>query len=474
MLKYVRARGRAGWLIVVGAFVAACSEHVLEGTPAGDGPGGERQNDDASGRAIGGWARRGEGGPGAALALDASIPGYGAAGDAASSDGETSVEDPADSGDASVDVPIDTAPPFVSYDINQVLTTGQSLAVGAMGDPVLSPTQPFDNLMFGSGVYGWEFGLWELLPLVEDWHETMSSGFANHVSLTSQTDFSRPHTMLVSIHAAGGTPYSGIKKGTFFYDLGIKQAAAGHARAADLGKTHVVRAVTIVHGESDAAENNTHYADDMIEFQKDYETDVTAATGQSLPIPLIQTQMSAIQECTIPLQQLDAHLRAPGKVILVGPKYHLPYADPLHLTNHGYFHMGEDYAKVYRRVILEGGTWEPLRPKSITRSGDTITVVYYVPAPPLAIDDTLVPATPGRGFVFTDGTDSPPTVTSVSVVAPDTVRIVLSQAPAGPGTLSYALATDPPRGNIRDSDATPSRGGYALYNWSVQFRSAVP
>ena len=34
--------------------------------------------------------------------------------------------------------------------------------------------------------------------------------------------------------------------------------------------------------------------------------------------------------------------------------------------------------------------------------------------------------------------------------------------------------TSGPRGNLRDSDATPSRNGYALYNWCIHFDEAVP
>ena len=38
--------------------------------------------------------------------------------------------------------------------------------------------------------------------------------------------------------------------------------------------------------------------------------------------------------------------------------------------------------------------------------------------------------------------------------------------PAGPTTGA--------RGNLRDSDATPSRHGYPLFNWAVHFDEPVP
>jgi hypothetical protein len=331
--------------------------------------------------------------------------------------------------------------------------------------------------MFTSGVLAESAE--DFAPLVEgdvEDVETMSSGLANHVAGAAASDprLRIDHRILVSVHGLGSTDYAGLKKGTGAYARGMEQVAGGRDRARALGKSYVVRAVTVVHGESDHYLGNTHYADDVIEWQSDYETDVKALTGQSQSVPLLHTQVSSVSNSVIPLAQLEAHLRAPGKVILVGPKYHLPYADGLHLTAEGYRHMGEDYAKVYRRVVLEEQPWEPLRPKTIVRSGDTITITFHVPSPPLAIDTTLVSDPGSYGFGFTDGSSSPPTIVSVALAGPDSVRVRLSSMP-GPGArLSYARRYGATRGNLRDSDATPSRHGYPLYNWCVHFDEPVP
>jgi hypothetical protein len=246
-----------------------------------------------------------------------------------------------------------------------------------------------------------------------------------------------------------------------------------------------VRAVTSVHGESDSLAGSTTYQADIIQWQADYERDVRALTGQTLGIPMFHTQNSQQAGSRIPLDMLAAHVAAPGKVILVGPKYHLPYSDGTHLTTPGYQHLGEDYAKAYRRVVLEGGRWEPVRPKSITRKGAEITIVFHVPAPPLALDTTLVAATPHYGFDYVDDATAPgapaqggqsPTVSSVAVIAPDTVRLTLTAPPTVPGRIRYgiaSLAPDGPRGNLRDSDATRSRFGFDLFNWGVQFEAEI-
>ena len=182
----------------------------------------------------------------------------------------------------------------------------------------------------------------------------------------------------------------------------------------------------------------------------------------------------------IPAAQLAAHVNAPGKIVLVGAKYHLPYVvDGVHLSNEGYRHMGEDYAKVYRHVILEGKTWEPLRPKTVARAGAVITVKMHVPAPPLVMDTTLVSDPGNKGFEWAGAE----TIASVAISGPDTLVITLSAAPAAGGRLRYAFTgtsgalggpTTGPRGNLRDSDATPSRFGYPLHNWCIHFDQAVP
>jgi len=381
------------------------------------------------------------------------------------------------------------APSFVARDVNHVLSTGQSLSVGVCGAPALTTAQPFHNLMLEPGVMRGDARSRRFVPLVEGDVpvETMSSAFAN---LVSSLDGERRHDLLVSVHGASGTAYEGLKRGTPPYDSGMEQVRAARdlARAANL--SYVVRAVTNVHGESDHITRNAAYAADLATWQEDYERDVRELTGQAEPVPMFITQMSSwtMYETTksaIPFAQLAAHVDSPGKVILVGPRYHLRYAeDGVHLTNEGYRHMGEDYAKAYRRVVLEGQPWEPLRPRRLRREGAVITVDFHVPAPPLVLDTKLV-SDPGRyGFSYTDESAAPPAIANVAVTGPDTVAVTLASTPTGVhGRLRYAFTApvgahggprSGPRGNLRDSDATPSRSGEALYDWCVHFDEPVP
>lgn len=409
--------------------------------------------------------------------------------------GSPPIVDVADPGDAAPPPatpppPADGAPPpvptfrFARYDINHILGTGQSLATGAGSIPE-SLTQPYDNLMLAYGVQAARSFSDPFRPLVEAARETMSSSLANELTELA-TKSGVEHTALVSVHAAGGTPYSGLKKGTDFYQRGMDQVTGAKTRAALSGKSYVVRAVTSVHGESDSLDGSTTYAADIIQWQADYQADVQAITGQTIPVPMFHTQNTQQAESRIPLDMLAAHVSAHGKVVLVGPKYHLPLLDGVHLTVEGYKHLGEDYAKAYRRVVFEGGTWEPVRPKTITRAGAQITIVFYVPSPPLVFDTTRVTEANHYGFGYVDQTTptakpapvgQAPTIQSVELVAPDTVRITLASVPAVPGRIRYAVdygSDGGPRGNLRDSDSTHSRYGFDLFNWGVQFEASVP
>lgn len=390
------------------------------------------------------------------------------------------------------------ATPVTKHDINQILSTGQSLSIGLDGGRAISLDQPYSNLMFSSGVIAGGNPAPTLVPLVEGKatnpshpdQETMSSGLANQISKWA-LDLGQQHTVLMSVHGVSHYVYAQLKKGTPPYMAGLAQARAAHQAALAEGKGHVVRAVTVVHGESDDFDHNEDYQAEIREWQNDYETDVRAITGQSEPIPMIHSQLSSFVKTNLtsdlPIAQLREHVASNGKTVLVGPKYHLNYAiDGVHLTNDGYRRMGEEYAKAYRAIVLEGKRWEPLRPETVTRQGNVVTVKFIVPAPPLVMDTNLVKDPGANGFEFYQEGGAPVKITGVQIVSQDTVKITLSGEPTGANKrLRYAYTASAigvsagpvtgPRGNLRDSDPTIARvGGAALYNWCVHFDEPMP
>jgi len=285
------------------------------------------------------------------------------------------------------------------------------------------------------------------------------------------------------------------KKGTIRYALGVSQFEAAPQTVALSLYAYRPKAIFAVAGEGDQL--NPDYDQNLRQWQSDYQKDIQRVTGYTDPIPMFHSQISAwtcatmgSQSTTLSPYKVLAEAEAnPTNTILVGPRYFFPYAvtnavfPGLHLSNEGYRWLGEYYGKVYRKVVVDGQAWSPLKPNTITRTDAVITVKFDVPVAPLVLDPTLV-ANPGNfGFEYWDDSGSPPAITTVELGGLDQVRITLSATPtAANQRLRYAYTGVPgnpggpttgPRGNLRDSDPTPSLYGKTLYNWCVHFDKPV-
>jgi hypothetical protein len=402
------------------------------------------------------------------------------------------------------------------YQYSHVAVTGQSLAEGfdAGGStPPLSTTQPYGNMSFNagprcgdnSGVAVPGANITSLIPLVElndgaGNGETICSGMLNRTT-ADMIPNGVLFTGIGSISALGGSGYGVIRKaGTTpnVYANNLAEISAAKALASTAGKTYGVRAMCFVHGETDQVGLTPSYDQLIIQLQSNYNADIKALTGQTTDIPMLFCQLSSwtasqggnVAIGTIPYMQLAAHEANPGRCILVGPKYHLPYNATPHLSQDGYRRHGEYYAKVLQRVIGQGRSWRPLSPRFIQRSGNQILVTFWVPVQPLVIDTTTItPPTYNsgglNGFEYFDNSGAPPAITAVSVVSPTTVLITLASTPTGSGNrVRYAYTgvvgqapgitpgTNGPRGCLRDSDASTSLYGYQMYNWCVHFDKA--
>jgi len=502
--------------------------------------------------------------------------------------------DAADGGeDADAGPGVDSGPlslGYVDYAINQILSTGQSNSVASGARPsttiprgtiAITNSQPYTNLMFNTGVMtsqncggaGCPTGNYvaptSFVPLVEGdsffggtyFVETASSAMANLISRQALDVFGfgsaeRPtyptkHDVMVSLHGRSGNKYVCLRKtaqtdptrqpppsdcalslrGAF--SEGMLQVQAAHDLAVAAGKSHVVRAVTVIHGESDhngqlgdfpmRGSDGTNgkiknYTDALVEWQEDYEAGVKAITNQTEPVPLFVMALSGWTgpgpyglETTSPryspllTQQYNAHVAAPGKVYLVAPGYiidqgtqtNVDTSECLHQSIIGQRQIGEYFAKAYAKVVLRGERWEPVRPKTIARAGAVVTVEYHVPVPPLTLDTTLVTNRPGPdendyGFEYRVGghTGTRIGIASVVVSGPTTVTITLDSVPAGGdqrliyGQNQPALGTGctgpgvrdsgGARGNLRDSDPAISNYNFPLYNWGVAYDLPVP
>jgi hypothetical protein len=374
-----------------------------------------------------------------------------------------------------------------------ILSTGQSLAVGGNAGNI-TLTQPYNNLSLSSRVIAGAAA--PLIPLVETSNETPSSGMLNSLHALDTLG----HNFIMGLHGVAGWDYNLIKKGGTAYTNGMAQASVTKAQIEAAGGVYQPLAVTIIHGESDAIESTSAstYLADMIQMQTDYETDLHTLAGGTATIPLFESQMNSNSTGTIAVSQLQAHINDPGKVILVGPKYQYPYySDNIHLTDISYKNLGEMFAKVMDKVMLQGQTWNPLMPTAIQQVSNVVTLSYAIPTGTLALDTTTVAQRANYGFEFTQTGGTATSISSVALVNNNTqVQITLSQAPDGtsphiryawncyatPNTPSYSTCGNPSTstfvgGNIRDTDSSVSPSsdstGLPLYDWSVAFDQAI-
>lgn len=237
----------------------------------------------------------------------------------------------------------------------------------------------------------------------------------------------------------------------------------------------------------------------------DLATDSKAATGQGLP-PLIltyQTGASWTRDASatgavglnIGMAQLDVALTREGTA-MIGPVYQYPDKGG-HLDSKGSRWLGCMFAKVARKILLEGQGWQPVRPLQVECDGSAILIHYHVPVPPLRFASPIVGATlavyADRGFRVTsaDGATAYP-VTSVEVVRGTIIRLMLGSEPPPNALLWYAdKGIHNGSGMVCDSDRevaaydyeyVPARGMYVsanipslvgkpypLQNWSVAF-----
>ena len=366
--------------------------------------------------------------------------------------------------------------------VHHILGTGQSLSQGLFSTPVLTTAQPYDNLMLGIGFSGSTRIYTGLTPLVEGGFphdgETISSAMANSLTKNLGT-----YRSIVTRHGVSGFAYAALKKGTAPYADGMTQVTLAKQQLTALGLGHQVDAVTVIHGEDDSVPYGTPtpYEANLVEWQRDYTTDVKAITGQTNEVVLLTDQMGQNQPSAIPYAQLAAANDNPGKIVLVGPKYFLQYASDVdHLSNVAERQLGEYYAKVYQQQIVEGRAWQPFQPTVAAACGASINVSFEVPNAPIVIDTTTVAARANLGFELSDPSGA--AITGVTVTGLKTVRIDLSKTPAASGVrLRYAhtpvagvtgqnhLAA----GNLRDSDTRTGFSGNALPNWLVHFDQPV-
>jgi hypothetical protein len=406
----------------------------------------------------------------------------------------------------------------IPWDWSGVIGTGQSLAVGEQGIPVLSTTQPYHNLKLSTDHLPWPIDPEDtnltLVPLVEpigrlstnypsSWpdniagetpHSAMADEITALVRAASGRDFVGVHSEVgengqCMTYLKKNATHAGVNGRSYEAALIETKAITRLARAA--GKSYGVGAIIITHGECDAG--NQNYENDLYQLWSDYNHDLPGITGQKQKLQMIVSQQNSCNDSSAStLAQWKVGVDHPADIVCSGPKYQYPYAgDGVHLTANGYRQLGEKYGQIYYERMILGKEWRPLEPTSLERNGALITIHFHVPTPPLVWDThfsaphaSIAEWKHGKGFEVSTAGGQKVVITSVTISG-DTVAINCA-SDAGPGAcVGYAMIGEKTRmatpfmgthrwGLLRDSD--PFVGavtGLAQPNYSVAFAMAA-
>jgi len=375
--------------------------------------------------------------------------------------------------------------PSVGYTagLNFFHITGQSLAEGSEDGAILTTAQEYDNIMFAKAAD--TPVAYEPAYAVGTNTETPMYGALGHINELIAEDSINPLTdnyqVITCNNGYGSYSIAALQKGSVPFNRVISQIAAAKAISVTEGRTFKFKGTMWLQGEADDAMSQYDYEHLLNRLSDDYADMGGAAAGCRCAAPLITYQTTTNPGPNVPLAQLEASLNSPI-IYMAAPCYFLDFApDGRHLTATSAKWIGGYFGLVYKRVLIDGIDWSPVRPLSYVQSGNDVTLTMHVPVSPLVLDTTLLPAQPNYGFAAFNDSDAAISITSVSLVDSNKVKITTASAIPSGGYITYALSAqaEPVRsnggcGNLRDSQGvTMTYIGKPMHNWCVLFKTVI-
>lgn len=365
-----------------------------------------------------------------------------------------------------------------------IASYGQSLSRGTRALPIISNSQPYNNLTFFSGVLslGEDTGadLTSFKPLIEEEKgiegETPVSGALNYLSELIKNDecVSMGFETLAFIGSApgkGASTIADLGSGTTHWSYLTEHIVAAHNISEQDGVAAKTSAMLWSQGESDYRDDTTRamYSEKLASLYTDF-IQLSREQNSSEQPQLLLYQVAAHRryqkdDFQIALAQWDAAKSNSG-ISLVTPMYHLEYdPDNLHLNNVGSEMLGRYYAKVLKITKYSAKTqnWTPLSPKDVVWHDNKIEIKLHVPFGKIQIDTETVAEAPNYGFdIWQDGALLD-IIETVSVADEQTIILTLNRslndddysltyAKGRPGDPYVVNNQQGPRGNFRDND----------------------
>jgi hypothetical protein len=268
----------------------------------------------------------------------------------------------------------------------------------------------------------------------------------------------------------GLTDIKGLMKPVDPYNKFIAEIEHAYQTAQELGWDFQVPAVCWMQGESDIADYpDTDYKTLFHQMYNDLNTDIKQVTHQTNDIRIICYQSSALTkgirfknnnfegtEGKTPETQMEL-VRDDSMTWAMGPTY--PYdfmREALHIDAVGQKRIGDLAAKSALGIIRNEPRFIGLVPLKTMVEGNSVSIIFHVPTPPLCFDTVQVAKVDNYGFniIRQDNTDI---ISDVSLQG-DTVLITCVESPFGckirygvNGEYTKGGRLHGPRGNLRDS-----------------------
>ena len=359
-------------------------------------------------------------------------------------------------------------------------TYGQSLSCGATPPavPISTTTRFAGDVMFTTNlkttVVGFSFA--SLIPLVET-TDTLSGIPCAETPIAGMSEMLHERSTYtgLTLGMATGFPSLTIAQcsiGQTAYNSRLTAIRAAYQRGREQSMQAKMLAFCWLQGESDGATATASYAATLNTLRTDINTDVKAITKQTDDLWCVSYQLDRAK---IGLAHLLAQ-ETYDNIVVAAPIYHLERnADGIHFTSLGSKIMGAYFGLAYERAVLGSDpTWKPLMCTGSSVAAQTIDLTYNKSG--LVFDTTIVSAQTNQGFAVVDAGLTPLTVSSVTIVSGNIVRIVV--ASGTPATVYYGF-DDPAnhtsgidKGNLRDAqgDTVVFDGDgldYPMHNWAV-------
>lgn len=409
------------------------------------------------------------------------------------------------------------------YQHNFILSEGQSLGKGIASGSVISSTQKYNDLMFVGGistispVFTQAAGQYaSLVPMIQSYAEPTTAspyfldGKAGEVPVQASTEIVHQlielengvglndYKFLGATNAAGNQSITTLSSESHFTNYVNPCFKNAYSRSVELNKTVGLSAFFWTQGHANISTDSPLYLQLLKALRVKYDALAKSTFGQIEDVKCIAYQHSDTPLTNKVSNAMFELASDTSQLFFVScPAYHLGRAsDAVHLTSRDYKILGGYYGITYKRVCVDGDlNWKPLYPVRFFKQGKTVQIKFNVLKGKLVLDNsnTLVPSVSNYGFYVynQDGTEK--TITSVSLIANDTVAITCDSDIATGSIVHYALNPSNSSGtiagrayrtggNLRDDQGesikfdvgvvgTPDL--YPMHNWCLAFSKTL-